>query len=74
MDRKMILDHLELARRHVAEAERHIDQQRWTIARLERDGHDTSASKTLLEQFQQFYKMHVEDRDRLQKELDEASK
>jgi hypothetical protein len=74
MDRKMILDHLELARRHVAEAERHIDQQRWIIARLERDGNDTSASKTLLEQFQQFYKMHVEDRDRLQKELDEAPK
>jgi hypothetical protein len=74
MDRKTILDHLELARRHVAEAERHIDQQRWIIARLERDGHDTSASKVLLEQFQQFYKMHVEDRDRLQKELDEAPK
>jgi hypothetical protein len=41
---------------------------------LERDGHDTSASKALLEQFEQLYVLHVEDRSRLEKELEEASK
>jgi hypothetical protein len=29
--------------------------------------------KKLLEQFEQLYMMHVADRDRLEKELDEAS-
>jgi hypothetical protein len=73
MDRNAILDHLAMAKRHVAEAKRHVARQRETVAQLERDGHDTSASRTLLEQFEHLYMMHVTDRDRLQKELDEAS-
>ena len=73
MDRNVILDHLAQARRHVAEAERHVARQREIVAQLERDGHDTSAPKKLLDQFEQFYVMHLEDRDRIQKELDEAS-
>ena len=73
MERHLVLDHLARAMRHVAEAERHIARQREIVAQLERDGHDTSASRKLLEQFEQFYKLHVEDRDRLEKELHEAS-
>jgi hypothetical protein len=74
MDKNTIRDHLALARRHVTEAERHLAQQRELIARLERDGHDASASKDLLGQFEQLYTLHVADRDRLEKELNETSK
>jgi hypothetical protein len=73
-DRTLILDHLTLARRHVAEAERHLAHQREIVAQKERDGHDATMSKELLFQFEQLYAMHVADRDRLEKELDQASK
>jgi hypothetical protein len=74
MDRNMMLDHLAQAQRHIAEAERHVARQREIVAHLERDGHDTSSSRKLLDQFEQLYALHVEDRDRIQKEVDEASK
>jgi hypothetical protein len=74
MDRKMILEHLVQARRHVAEAEQHIAHQREIIAERERDDHDTSTSKRTLDQFEQIYAMYVAERDRLEKELAEASK
>jgi sRNA-binding protein len=73
-DRTLILEHLEQARRHVAEAERHVAHQREIIAEKERDGRDTTTSKQLLDQFEQTYRLHVTDRDRLEKELVEASK
>jgi hypothetical protein len=73
-DRTLILDHLAQAQRHVAEAERHVAHQREIVAQTERDGHDTATSKQLLDQFEQLYTLHVADRDRLEKELDEASK
>ena len=44
------------------------------VSQRERDGHDTAMSKQLLDQFEHLYRMHVADRDRLEKELDEASK
>jgi hypothetical protein len=73
-DRTLILDHLAQAQRHVAEAERHVAHQREIVAQRERDGHDTATSRQLLDQFEQLYMLHVADRDRLEKELDEASK
>jgi hypothetical protein len=73
MDRATISNHLEQARRHVAEAERHIARQREMVAQLRHDGHDVSESEKLLDLFEQLYVMHVADRDRLEKELDEAS-
>ena len=73
-DRTLILNHLAQARRHVTEAERHVANQREIVAEKERDGHDTATSKQLLNQFEELYRMHVAERDRLEKELDEASK
>jgi len=73
-DRTLISKHLAQARRHVTAAERHVANQRDIVAERERDGHDTATSKQLLDQFEQLYRMHVADRDRLEKELDEASK
>jgi hypothetical protein len=73
MDRKMILEHLAQARRHVADGERHLAHEREIIAEKERDGHDTATSKQLLDQFKQIYTMYVAERDRLEEELVEAS-
>jgi hypothetical protein len=70
----MILEHLAQARRHVAEAERHIAHQREIIAEKERDDHDTSTSKRMLDQFEQIYGIYVAQRDRLEKEVNEVSK
>jgi hypothetical protein len=72
-DRAMILEHLAHARRHVAEAEQHLAHQREIIAEKERDGHDAATSRQLLDQFEQTYTMYVAERDRLEKELVEAS-
>jgi hypothetical protein len=73
-DRAMTLEHLEQARRRVAEGQRHIALQREIVAEKERDGHDTSTSKQLLDQFEQIYAMYVAERDRLEEELVETSK
>jgi hypothetical protein len=43
------------------------DRQRKIVSRLERDGHDVTASKQLLDQFHQLHGLHVADRDRLEK-------
>jgi hypothetical protein len=73
-DRAMIMEHLEQARRRVAEGERHIALQPEIVAEMERDGHDTSMSRQLLDQFEQICALYVAERARLEKELDEASK
>jgi hypothetical protein len=74
LNRTLVSEHLEQARRHVAKAERLLAHQREIIAERERDGHDTARSRQLLDQFEQFYAMHVVERDRLEKELAEMKK
>jgi hypothetical protein len=69
----MIIDHLAIALRNVSEGERHIAQQRETIASLERDGFDTSGAKSVLLRFEELQGMHIADCDRLKKELGEIS-
>jgi hypothetical protein len=70
MDRAMIQDHLNQAERHIADGERHLSNQRALIAELEHDGHDTSAAKSLLRQFEELQALYVADRDRLRTELE----
>jgi hypothetical protein len=72
MDRQMILDHLEQARRHVAEGKEHLARQRKIIAELERDGHDTKMARELLTQFEETFAIHVEDQERIERELSTA--
>jgi uncharacterized membrane protein len=72
-DRTTILKHLEQARRHVAEAEQRVAHQREIVAQLARGGHDTYEAKRLLDQFEQTRTLQVADRNRLEKELVEAS-
>ena len=69
MDRHMVLDHLALAERHIAEGKIIIDRQRNLIAHLEQGGHDTALSRELLSQFFHTQKSHEEDRERLRREL-----
>ncbi len=69
MDRTILLDHLALAERHVAEGRRHLASQKQVIVRLENGGHDATEARRLLLNFEDVQRMHVADRDRLKKEL-----
>jgi hypothetical protein len=69
MDRQTIAEHLALAERHVAEGQDHIERQRMVIAELERDRHDTTRAKELLDTFKTTQALHIADRDRLRQEL-----
>jgi hypothetical protein len=69
MDREQTLQHLAEAEDHVAVGMQHIARQRELIAQLERDGHDVTQARALLEQFEQLQEMHVADRDRLRRSL-----
>ena len=69
MKRQMILDHLQLAERHVVEGERHLARQRDIVDTLEREGLDGKTARALLVQFEEMQTLHLADRDRLRAEL-----
>jgi hypothetical protein len=70
MDTKqMLTEHLYQAERHVALGEHHIERQRQIIHDLERGGHDTTAAKACLTQFEEMQLLHIRGRDRLREEL-----
>jgi hypothetical protein len=55
----MVLEHLEQARRHVAEGELHLARQRALVVQLERGGHDTTQARKLLKQFEELQQMQL---------------
>jgi hypothetical protein len=65
MDRQQVRQHLALADEHGALGAKHVARQREIIAELHRDGHDTTTACALLAQFEEMPAMHVADRDRL---------
>jgi len=67
--RGMLERHLEQAKRHAATGEKHLTRQRALITKLERDGHDASEAKTLLELLEELQTMHIAHRDRLARQL-----
>ena len=67
--RETLLEHLALADRHIVQGAAIIDNQKSLILGLERDGHDTSKSRALLQQFEEIQQLHIEDRIRLAAEL-----
>jgi len=70
----MILEHLALAREHVARGQQAIAQQLTIVADLERVGHsehDLSRARAVLAQFKNLQAMHIADRDRLERALTE---
>jgi hypothetical protein len=73
MDRDMLQQHLEQTKHHITIGAKHLYDQRALIARLERDGrHDeVTAAKELLAQLEDTLRLHLADRDRLQRALRE---
>jgi hypothetical protein len=71
VDREAILRKLDETERHVALGKEHIARQREIIADLDREGHDTSAAKELLESYLVTQAAHEEKRRTIIKELGE---
>jgi hypothetical protein len=69
MNRQTIVDQLTEAERHVNEAMMHVAEQRGLVARLERNGYDTTNSREVLTVFEECLARHIADRDRLITEL-----
>jgi hypothetical protein len=73
MDRERLEQHLKQIEEHIAFGGQHLYDQRALIARLERDGyHDEArAARGLLTQLEETLRLHLVDRDRLQRALRE---
>jgi hypothetical protein len=69
MSEEMELRHLEEANRHIAEGQHRIAEQKARIARLERDSHDTTASKELLEVLEETLELMMRHRDLILREI-----
>jgi len=69
MDREMTVAHLAVAKRNVAQGERHIEHQEQIVSDLDRHGHDTAEALALLETFRHSKAEHVAHRDFLLREL-----
>ena len=71
MDRDTLKQHLTEVEEQVAITAQNVARQRELAAELDRDGHDASRAKKMLEQFLEQQALHIADRDRLIKELSE---
>ena len=56
-----LLQHLAQAGRHVAQGEEHICKQEALIAELDRDGHDATYARALLQTMRDTQALHRED-------------
>ncbi len=72
VDRAFILEHLAKAEEHVVLGQEHVAHQRQLAEQLEHDGHDATAARAPLSQFEGLLAMHIKDRDRLVRELTDA--
>jgi hypothetical protein len=73
MNREMIASHLALAEEHVRLGEEHLISQRAIVAELELNGGpELARAQDLLATFESMQRAHIEDRNRLRKELVEA--
>ena len=72
MNREFIERALAQAERHVAEGDVILARQRAAITAAERIGGDVARFKELLSVFEDSQRVHVADRDRLRKELENA--
>ncbi len=69
MDRETLLRDFASAGQHVAQSDAHILKQEALIAELDRDGHDTSVARALLDSMRDTRALHIQHRGRLLKEL-----
>jgi hypothetical protein len=73
MDRSLLEQMLAQSREHVARGEEHLARQRLLIDELERDGHDSSQAWHVLRTLEETQSMHVAHRDRLLRQIEQAS-
>ncbi len=73
MERAVLLEYLALAERHVVEGARHLNRQREIVAETEAVGRDSTLARALLHTFETTQDSYVADRDRLLRELEQAS-
>ena len=73
MEQEIMLRHVSLAEKHVAKGMMLVERQRLLVENLARDGYDTSKHEELLQQFERLLAFHIEGRDRLLRELANAS-
>jgi hypothetical protein len=66
----MLLDHLAMAERHIAEGKLRIERQQHLIVELERDSHDVKEASTIVGRMEQTQALHLEDRDRILEALE----
>jgi hypothetical protein len=69
LEKRLILEDIATAERHVERTTRHIEEQEVRIAEMERHGYDTESSRYLLDTFHECLRLHLESRERLRHEL-----
>jgi hypothetical protein len=74
IDREKTLQRLNGLEQQVALGERHVAEQRALIEKLEREGHDVKSATSLLATLEESQRLHVEHRDRLEKEFLDSSR
>jgi hypothetical protein len=62
--------HLELANRHIAEGRERIVAQRARVALMERGGHDTGRARDLLRDFERTLEQMLKHRELILREID----
>ena len=67
--RALLLEHLEVAARHVADGEHHIRRQEILIADLGRAGHGTKPAESFLQELKAAQQVHLASQDRIKREL-----
>ena len=70
MDQQMLKRHLAQAEEYIATGDKNIARQREVIAELERGGHQTRQAIATLAQSEGLQAMHLADRDRILRELE----
>jgi hypothetical protein len=73
MERASLLEHLEQARRHVAEASKHVSWQRKIVAGLRPDADVIDLAQELLRVFEEALAKHSSEQQRLERELRTAA-
>ena len=69
MNRTILEEKFRQAEGHVARCEQNITQQRQIIAYLRREGLDAAGAERLLGMLELTQRLHITDRDRIEKEL-----
>ncbi|MHC2256100.1 hypothetical protein ACVILK_005792 [Bradyrhizobium embrapense] len=69
MDRVILEQHLALAERHAAQGKQHVARQENLIAELDRDGHDTTEARKVLDTLRITQALHEQDVERILGEL-----